>query len=318
MSPYKTALFVFFSMLLQPLTAQSDSIQFSETAIVLETLTGKIYGTLTLPISSTAKTFKVALIIAGSGPTDRNGNTPSMQNNSLMYLAHQLAIHQIATVRYDKRGIASSSAAGKKEENLRFDDYVNDAKLWVNLLNADQRFSSTIVIGHSEGSLIGMMAADSADQFVSIAGSGISADAIIKKQLAAQPKSVQDLCYPLIDSLKAGKFLKNVDPALYALFRPSVQGYMISWFKYDPAVEISKLTIPVLLLQGDKDLQVGVENVKTLDSNSKTAKVFIIPKMNHILKIIEGDQNENFASYKQSTQAISSFLVECIVAFIKR
>ena len=302
------------------LLGQTDSIQFSETPIVLKTPNGEIHGLLCIPIqqnkSLNKNQFKVALIIAGSGPTDQNGNNPSMVNNSLMYLAHQLAINQIASVRYDKRGIASSAAAGKKEEDLRFDDYVNDAKLWVNLLNADQRFSKTIVIGHSEGSLIGMMASDSADQFISIAGSGIAADAIIKKQLSAQPKAVQDLCFPFIDSLKAGKFLKNVDPSLYALFRPSVQGYMISWFKYDPATEINKLNIPILLLQGDKDLQVGVENVKTLAAYSKNAKVLIIPKMNHVMKIIEGDEKENLAAYSNQTLEISTFMIIRITTFI--
>ena len=304
------------------LFGQTDSAQFSETPIVLKTPNGEIHGLLCIPILIQDKKplnktqFKVALIIAGSGPTDQNGNNPSMQNNSLMYLAHQLAINQIASVRYDKRGIANSASAGKKEEDLRFDDYVNDAKLWVNLLNADQRFSKTIVIGHSEGSLIGMMASDSADQFISIAGSGIPADAIIKKQLAAQPKMVQDLCFPFIDSLKAGKLLKNVDPSLYALFRPSVQGYMISWFKYDPAAEINKLNIPILLLQGDKDLQVGVENVKILAGQSKNAKVFIIPKMNHVLKIIEGDEKENLKAYSNTSQEISPFLIDCITTFI--
>lgn len=304
------------------LFGQTDSIQFSETPIVLKTPNGEIHGLLCLPIPIQNKKslnntqFKVALIIAGSGPTDLNGNNPSMVNNSLMYLAHQLAINQIASVRYDKRGIASSAAAGKKEEDLRFDDYVNDAKLWVNLLNADQRFSKTIVIGHSEGSLIGMMAADSAYKFISIAGSGIAADALIKKQLATQPKAVQDLCFPYIDSLKAGKFLKNVEPALYSLFRPSVQGYMISWFKYDPAVEINKLNIPILLLQGDKDLQVGVENVKILNGQSKNARMYIILKMNHVMKIIEGDEKENLAAYSNRTLGISTFMTDCIVTFI--
>lgn len=160
------------------------------------------------------------------------------------------------------------------------------------------------------------MASDSADQFISIAGSGIAADAIIKKQLSAQPKAVQDLCFPFIDSLKAGKFLKNVDPSLYALFRPSVQGYMISWFKYDPATEINKLNIPILLLQGDKDLQVGVENVKTLAAYSKNAKVFIIPKMNHVMKIIEGDEKENLAAYSNQTLEISTFMIIRITTFI--
>jgi uncharacterized protein len=322
MNQFKTILLISLLSANLSLFGQTDSIQFSETPIVLKTPNGEIHGLLCLPKpiqdkKSINKTqFKVALIIAGSGPTDLNGNNPSMVNNSLMYLAHQLAINQIASVRYDKRGIASSAAAGKKEEDLRFDDYVNDAKLWVNLLNADQRFSKTIVIGHSEGSLIGMMVADSADKFISIAGSGIAADALIKKQLATQPKAVQDLCYPYIDSLKAGKFLKNVEPALYSLFRPSVQGYMISWFKYDPAVEINKLNIPILLLQGDKDLQVGVENVKILNGQSKNARMYIILKMNHVMKIIEGDEKENLAAYSNRTLGISTFMTDCITTFI--
>ena len=161
-------------------------------------------------------------------------------------------------MRYDKRGIAESKGAGKSETDLRFDDYVNDAKEWTQLLKKDKRFSKVIVIGHSEGSLIGMIAGTTADKFISIAGAGQSADKILKEQLSSQPKEVQDLSFPMIDSLKNGKTIDNVPPMLNSLFRPTVQPYMISWFKYDPQNEIKKLSILTLILQGTTDIQVSV------------------------------------------------------------
>lgn len=131
------------------------------------------------------------------------------------------------------------------EIDLRFDDYVNDAAGWIKLLKKDKRFSKVIVLGHSEGPLIGMIAANTAiaDAYVSLAGAGQSADKVLKEQLKHQPQAV-DMCYPIIDSLASGKLVKNVNPKLNSLFRPSVQPYMISWFKYDPQIEIRKLPCP--------------------------------------------------------------------------
>src|SRR5262249_19557543 len=144
----------------------------AEQPIALTTSTGAISGTLVMP-AATGK-VPVVLIIAGSGPTDRNGNSPALpgRNNSYKMLAEALAADGVASVRYDKRGIAESKAAAAREADLRFEMYVDDAAAWVNQLRADPRFSRVIVAGHSEGSLIGMLAAANAkaDAFVSIAG----------------------------------------------------------------------------------------------------------------------------------------------------
>lgn len=301
-----------FTNLVQAST-QNDST-FIETKIVLETKTGQIFGTLTTP--KMFKKIPVALIIGGSGPTDRDGNNPMMKNNSLKILALELSQNGIATVRYDKRGVAESVGAAKSESDLIFNDYINDAAEWVTLLKHDKRFSEVVIIGHSEGSLIGMIGSKNADKFVSIAGPGRSIDKVIKEQLASQPKQVQDLSFPIIDSLKMGKLVKDVNPMLNSLFRPSVQPYMISWFQYDPAIEIGKLPIPSLILQGTNDIQVSVEDAKILASANPKAKLILIDKMNHIFRIVNGDRQANITTYSNATLPIAAELTKNVVEFI--
>lgn len=288
---------------------------FVETPVVLHTATGDIFGTLTTPKKFSK--IPVALIIAGSGPTDRNGNNPAMKNESLRMLAYSLSGNNIASLRFDKRGIGESKGAMTTEAALRFEDYISDAKGWIELLKKDDRFSKVVVIGHSEGSLIGMVAAlDLADAYVSIAGPGKSADKILKEQLGSQLQVVKDWSFPIIDSLRGGNTVKNVNPALYSLFRPSVQPYMISWFRYDPQVEIKKLSIPVLIVQGTNDIQVSVDDANLLAKANAHAKLQLIKNMNHIFRITEGDRNANIATYSNASLPISSELVEGIVAFI--
>lgn len=289
---------------------------FIETGITLQTSTGEIFGTLTIP--GRPDRIPVALIISGSGPTDRDGNNPMMKNNSLKILATELSKNGIATLRYDKRGVADSKAAAKSEKDLRFDDYVSDAKEWIYLLKKDNRFSEVIIVGHSEGSLIGMLAGMSINKFISIAGFGQSADKILKEQLSSQPKVVQDLSFPIIDSLKHGNTIETVPPMLNSLFRPSVQPYMISWFKYDPQDEIKKLSIPILILQGTNDIQVGVGNARRLSNANPNAELFLITGMNHILRITDGDRQANLTTYSNSNLPIAEELVKAITDFIRR
>ncbi len=302
---------------IETVKAIRDSINkdtnFVETQLILQTKTGQIFGTLTTPKEFTK--IPLALIIAGSGPTDRNCNGPMIKCDAYKKLAYRLAENNIASLRYDKRGIAESKAAMKNESDIRFDDYVNDAKEWIRTLKQDKRFSKVIVIGHSEGSLIGMIAATTADKFISIAGAGQSADKIIKEQLSAQPKEVQDLSYPIIDSLTKGKTVDNVNPMLNSLFRLSVQPYLISWFKYDPQIEIQKLIIPILIIQGTNDIQVTVADAKRLSKASPKANLILINKMNHIFRVVDGDRQANIASYNDASLPLADELVKDITSF---
>jgi pimeloyl-ACP methyl ester carboxylesterase len=309
-------IFIALSCRLLASASVADSL-YVETPVILETQTGKIFGTLTVPV--TFNKGPVVLIIAGSGPTDRDGNNPMMKNNSLLQAAHSLAKTGIASLRYDKRGIAASAEAMKNEEDIRFDDYVNDAIAWIGFLRKDKRFSTITLAGHSEGSLIGMIAANGkADKFISIAGAGQPAAAILKEQLASQPTEIKDACYQILDSLSAGLTVSNVSPMFFSLFRPSVQPYMISWFRYDPQAEIAKLKIPTLILQGSNDLQVSETDANYLYKAKKDASLVIIPGMNHVLKIVSDSQEENIKSYSDPTLPISGSLINSMVSFINQ
>ena len=296
-------------------TAPKDvTINYVETDIVLETPTGKIYGTLTTP-KQFSKT-PVSLIIAGSGPTDRNCNNSMMKSDAYKKLAHELAEKNIASVRYDKRGISASAAAGLSESELRFENYVNDAKDWIQLLKKDNRFSVITIIGHSEGSTIGMIAAKNADKYISIAGPGQSADKVLKEQLGAQSKEIQEATFPIIESLANGKLVDAVTPDFNSLFRKSVQPYLISWFQYDPQLEIQKLNIPILIIQGTNDLQVSVDDAKRLSKANPKAQLLLIEKMNHIFRILDGNRQANIATYDQPNLPIAPELVKSISDFI--
>lgn len=291
-------------------------LPYKEEVIILKTPTGEIHGTLTLPTGND-KT-PVALIIAGSGPTDRNGNSQFMLNNSLKLLAEGLVENKIASVRYDKRGVGESKNAAITEESLRFEHYTDDVTAWIQLLKEKNRFSKIIIIGHSEGSLIGMVAAENADKFISIAGTGLPADEILKEQLKKQPQSVLEMSEPIIDSLKKGIIVQNVNPMLNSLFRPSVQPYLISWFKYNPQEKIKKIKIPILIVQGTKDIQVSTGNAELLHKANPDSKLVIIENMNHVLKDVTGDEQENLATYNNKDIPVNNRLLKEISSFIQK
>ncbi len=288
----------------------------SEELLVLKTETGEIEGTLIIPDGKLP--VPVALIIAGSGPTDRNGNNPMWTNNSLKMLATELAKKGIASLRYDKRGIAKSQKEGMAEAELRFEMYIKDASDWVQFLKANKDFIEVDIIGHSEGSLIGMVAAQNRNvsRFVSIAGAGQAADKIIREQLKAQPPFVLEQSASILDELVKGNTVENVPQMLNSLFRPSVQPYMISWFRYDPQTEIARLKKPVLIIQGTTDIQVSVEDARRLQVANPDAKMTIIEGMNHIFKAAEADRMENMQTYNQPDLPVIPEMVDAVAGFI--
>lgn len=296
-----------------------DDGRFIEEEIILKTATGNIYGSLVLP-NAVGGSFPLVLLVSGSGPTDRDGNNSIMKNNSLKQLAENLAEHQIATVRFDKRGVARSAGSAVDESELRFDHYVNDVKAWVEMLVADKRFSKIMLAGHSEGALITLIAANEIPTqvkgYVSIAGAGSSADMILKEQLKNQPQAVIDLCFPMIDSLKKGSLIPDVPVSLYTLFRPSVQPYLVSWFKHDPRTEMEELQLPALIIQGDRDIQVSVQDAQNLKDVNPGASLVILSNVNHILKNIEGDDAANRASYNNPDLPVDPRVAAEIAAFV--
>jgi pimeloyl-ACP methyl ester carboxylesterase len=307
-------LFLFFLVGSGSFAQSENRLGYFELDQTLQTTTGELSGTLTVPILK--GTFPVALIIAGSGPTDRNGNNAQMKNNSLQLLAHELAAQGIASLRYDKRGIGASKAALISEENLRFENYAEDAKAWASELKADPRFNKLIIIGHSEGSLVGILACEQADVFVSLAGAGRSIDVILKEQLAVQLKGKKKLLRAAnegLSKLKEGKLVENTPAELFGLFRPSVQPYIISWMKYDPALEISKLKIPIVIVQGTTDLQVQVKDAELLHAASVGSRYILIEGMNHIFKMAPSDREKNIETYSDPQLPLAPELLRTLL-----
>jgi alpha-beta hydrolase superfamily lysophospholipase len=307
-------LFLFFLVGSASFGQSENRLGYFELDQTLQTSTGELSGTLTVPILK--GTFPVALIIAGSGPTDRNGNNAQMKNNSLQMLAHELAAQGIASLRYDKRGIGKSASAMISEEQLRFENYVEDAKAWAAELKADWRFRKLIIIGHSEGSLIGMLASEKADAFVSLAGAGRPIDVILKEQLAVQLKGKKKLLRAAnegLSKLKEGKLVEDAPVELFGLFRPSVQPYMMSWMKYDPAVEISNLKIPIVIVQGTTDLQVQVKDAELLHAASGGSRYILIEGMNHIFKMAPSDREKNIETYSKPELPLAPELLRTLL-----
>lgn len=316
----KTFLPVLLALVVQLHAQQPKDTVVTVSNTSLPVNTGTLSGSIAVP-SGPGK-FPLVVIIAGSGPTDRNGNSKAVVNsNSYRILADSLLQYGIASLRYDKRGVAESAAAGAKEEDTRFTDMVTDAVAWVLLLKKDKRFSKVVIAGHSEGSLIGMLAAKQAgaDKYISIAGPGMPAAEIIKKQLQAQPKMVQDLCFARLDTLASGKMLVDPPAMLNSLFRPSVQPYLIDWFRYDPRHEIAQLKIPVLIVNGTTDIQVSTADADSLHAANPQSQLLIIEGMSHLLKEAPADRAKNIALYNTApNEPVKTELVQAMVNFIRK
>lgn len=303
-------------------TALFAQTTFQASAVDLAIGADTLSGTLLTPDTQASV---VVLFIAGSGPTDRDGNNiAGLKTNCTKKLAEALAKVGIASVRYDKRGIGASKKAGKSEQDLRFETYVEDAVAWINWLKVKKIYTHIVIVGHSEGSLIGMIAAREAkvSAFVSLAGTGRPADVIIMEQVAKNPNNPEQIKTEIangLENLKQGKIFTEVPAYLMSIFRPSVQPYMISWLKYDPAKELAKLAIPVLVIQGSTDIQVSETDANLLHQAAmKHSTLAIIDGMNHVLCDAPPDPMANMATYSNPDLPLSAGLVPAITAFISK
>ncbi|MBC3872978.1 alpha/beta fold hydrolase [Undibacterium sp. LX15W] len=295
--------------------------EFIQSTITVGEGVNTLYGSVLIPGHKTKP--PVVLIIAGSGPTDRDGNSPALpgKNNSLQMLAEELAIAGFASVRYDKRGVGESFAAGGAEENLRFQTYVGDVQAWIKQLSSDPRFGGVAVIGHSEGSTLGLLAVLDSPvlAYVSIAGPAQSAAKILRAQLASKlPADLAKINESILSSMEKSEFVKDVPAPLLALYRPSVQNYLMSWFQVVPADAIKKLAMPVAIFQGDTDIQVGVSQAVLLAQAQPKAELHVVKGMNHIMKSVPADNAQQVASYSDPNLVLDADFLKKLVAFLKK
>jgi uncharacterized protein len=305
---------VLFVILFSTLAFSQEKIEFSKADIEINSL---LKGTLYSPLKQSKKT-NLVILIAGSGPTDRDGNQKGLTNNSLKLLAEALANNGIAVYSYDKRIFAQIASGKLDEASLSFDNFIDDAKAVIQYFKNQKKYHSITIAGHSEGALIGMAAADgNADGYISIAGAGRPIDEVLVEQIGKQAPFLKEEVQKNLETLKSGTTFELKNQMLASLFRASVQPYMISWIKYNPQTEIKKLQIPTLLINGNKDIQVSVNDAQLLQQAKPDAQLKIISNMNHIFKEIKGDEAENKASYTNPDLPITTDLSELITTFIK-
>jgi uncharacterized protein len=304
-----TLLLIFYSF---NLLAQKD------TELSISIRDGKLSATLCEP--NTGKATHALLIISGSGPTDRDGNNAfGLQTNLQKQMAHELAKDGIASLRYDKRMIGKSEFPGMTEADLTFDTLAEDAAELITYLK--ERYERVIIAGHSEGSLVGLVANTkvAADAFISVAGAGYAADNLIYKQLQQQMPALADTAMYFMRIIKEGKDPENVPIMLMQLFRPSVYPYLRSWFKYNPASLFARLLIPAMIIQGETDLQVNYDHANMLKAVNSKAELLMVKDMNHVLKkAAHGDMNANYATYSNANLPLHEAVMPAVIQFIKK
>lgn len=305
----------------QPLAASAGSPV--EAPVQVETGSGLLHGTLSTPPDATGP-MPAVLIIAGSGPIDRDGNVRGFagRNDSLRLLALALAERQVAAVRYDKRGIAASQDAGRPEEQMRIEDYADDACSWLAWMRQQTRLGPLAVIGHSEGALIGALAAQRCPQhlsaYVSLAGVGGRASDALRLQLQHPqvPERVRARSEVILQALERGETIDEVPPSLNALFRPSVQPYLVTWFRYDASAVLAKLAMPVMIVGGSTDIQVRPDEARTLAAARPDARLLIVEGMNHVLKTAPPGDAEQLPAYTNPELPVPAALTEPLSAFL--
>lgn len=307
------------------INAQETSTELAEIEITTKGPQGDLAGSY---IDAGDET-PVVLIIPGSGPTDRNGNNPQgVTANSYALLAQDLRGKGISTVRIDKRGMFGSASAVPNGNDVTIAAYGDDVFAWADSIRDKTGQQCIWLAGHSEGGLVALSAAQNGDDsahkgkicgVISIAAAGRSLDKILRSQLEANPANtpVMNDAFSVIDKLKSGETadVARIHPALQQLFAPEVQPYLIDLFSYDPAQLAATIAVPLIIIQGDNDIQVSRKDAELLAGDMH--ELVVIEDMNHVLKTVGKKRSENIASYSDPSLPISPQLVDAISNFIK-
>ncbi|MAD97220.1 MAG: alpha/beta hydrolase [Flavobacteriaceae bacterium] len=274
-----------------------------------------------LPGTLTFTSTKVPLLIwvHGSGNVDRNGNQAGLNVGANYIQQFREAINQkgLAFYSFDKRTANARNMPIIRDKGIVFQDFVSDVKETINYFKKDNRFSEIVLIGHSQGSLVAMLASEDADKYVSIAGPAETIDKTIIRQVSGQSAELAELCKSYFIELESTGEIADVDPRLLSLFAKPNQPFFASWMELNPVDEIKKIDQPILLINGDQDLQVPVNDLKQLHESKPKATMVVIKDMNHVLKTVK-NQTENYTSYQSPKFKISEELINTIERFVKQ
>ena len=269
----------------------------------------------------------VVLIIPGSGPTDRDGNNPlGITAAPYRLLAEALATQAVSSVRIDKRGLGGSKGAVADGNKVTIADYVTDTHNWIAAIRKRTGVQCVWVLGHSEGSLVALAAAQQPDGMcgvISVSGAGRKLSDVIRDQLRANPANAPllDQAMAALDALEKGQHVdvSGMNPALLRLFAPQVQDFLIDDFRHDPAKLAASLKLPLLIVQGERDIQISAADARALAAAQPKAKLVLVPAMNHVLKDVANDERSaNVATYSDFSLPVDSALVDAVASFVKR
>ena len=297
----------------------------------------------TLPRPGGVERPPVVLLIAGSGPTDRNGNQAGTNPGELRQLAAALAERGIASLRYDKRGVGRSATAGAREQDLLLDTFVADAAAWLAWLGQRSDLGAPVIAGHSEGGLIAILVAEGrrapgmrgqldrqvdrllakhppATGMVLIATPGRPLGEVLRDQLrrSGMPAELQNEALATLARLEKGEAVPDVRPELSALFRPSVRPFLHSVLAIDPARELHRLTVPVMIVSGGHDLQVDAADAVRLAAARPDAVRLDVAEMNHVLKVVPADRAGQVDAYANPDLPLAPGVAEAIADFVRR
>lgn len=287
---------------------------------------GPLKATFLMPDTGSGGKAPTVLIIPGSGPTDRDGNNPlGVKAATYRLLAEALSQRGIGTVRIDKRGMFASGAAIPDANNVTINDYATDVHEWVNVIKGKTGSPCVWVLGHSEGGLVALAAAQNPDGLcglILVATPGRASGEVLRAQLRANPANAPLLADAdnAISKLERGGHVdvSSMHPALQGLFAPAVQGFLISIMRLDPVSSLKSYRGPVLIIQGDKDLQVSVEDAQRLGQASPLARVVVLPDVNHVLKTVSSSaRSANLAAYADPSLPIAPGIVEAIADLLR-
>ena len=283
------------------------------------------------PLSGTlldaGKRAPVVVILPGSGPTDRDGNQPlGVSAAPYRLLAQGLAARGITTVRTDKRGLFGSKAAIANPNLVSIADYAADAHAWAKAARAATGARCVWLLGHSEGGLVALAAGQDRKDLcgiISVSAAGRRLGTIIREQLVANPANAPLIApaYAALARLEARQRFNNADipPALQPLFGEAIQLYMIDVLAYDPARLAASLRLPLLIVQGDRDLQVNVADANALAAAQPKARLVVLPGVNHVLKnVTTTDRAANIATYANPSLPVSIAAVDAVASFVKK
>ncbi|CAN7245606.1 alpha/beta hydrolase [Brevundimonas sp. LjRoot202] len=289
------------------------------TPVSLPSEPAPLHGTFLTPEAPRA----AAVILPGSGPTDRDGDSPQfgIVGGTYRRLSEGLAGQGVATIRVDKRGIGESAAAGPAEADLRFFAYADDARAWAAEAAARAGQPCAWLIGHSEGALVALAAIEGGNDkvcgLVLLSGAGRPARVVIEEQLGSQlPEPMRAQAFHALAELEAGRLVADTPPALAALLRPSVQPYLISWLALDPADLIASWDGPVMIGQGTTDLQTTETDARALATARPDAKLVLWDGVNHLLKLAPADRAANIATYGDPALPLAPGVVDDVAGFI--